>query len=124
MEIKGRMNIGPVEPTGPSQVSVQSINYCPETMSSVQRPSFQHRKGRRPPEQCVGAMTSASITAMRRSSITGLTDAPASVQPMVPEAAAEVSEMPTATSERRVIGRTDALAPEVPTLTQKNAQRL
>ena len=31
---------------------------------------------------------------------------------MVPEADAEVSEMPTATSERRVTGRTDALCTE------------
>ena len=43
---------------------------------------------------------------------------------MVPEAAAEVSEMPTATSERRVTGRTDAPAPEVPMPTQKTSQRL
>ena len=33
----------------------------------------------------------------------------ASVQPMVPEGAAAVSEKPTASSERRVTGRTDAL---------------
>ena len=31
---------------------------------------------------------------------------------MVPEADAEVSEMPTATSESRVTGRTDALSTE------------
>ena len=31
---------------------------------------------------------------------------------MVPEAAAEVSEMPTATSERKVTGKTDALCTE------------
>ena len=43
---------------------------------------------------------------------------------MVPGFAATVSEKPTATSELSVTGRTDALAPEVPTLTQKNAQRL
>ena len=43
---------------------------------------------------------------------------------MVPEIAAAVSESPTATSERRVTGRTDALAPEVPMPTQKCAQRL
>ena len=43
---------------------------------------------------------------------------------MVPEAAAEVSEMLTATSERRVTGRTDAPAPEVPMPTQKTGQRL
>ena len=33
----------------------------------------------------------------------------ASVHPMVPEVAAAVSERPTATSEHRVTGRTDAL---------------
>ena len=43
---------------------------------------------------------------------------------MVPEVAAAVSESPMATSERRVTGRTDAPAPEVPMPTQKCAQRL
>ena len=43
---------------------------------------------------------------------------------MVPEVAAAVSESPTATSERRVTGRTDAPTPEVSMPTQKCAQRL
>ena len=41
--------------------------------------------------------------------MTGSSDTIASVHPMVPEVAAAVSERPTATSERRVIKRTDAL---------------
>ena len=43
---------------------------------------------------------------------------------MVPEVAAVVSDSPTATSECRVTGKTDAPAPEVPMPTQKCAQRL
>jgi len=43
---------------------------------------------------------------------------------MVPEVAAAMSESSTATSERRVIGRTDAPTPEVPMPTQKCAQWL
>ena len=43
---------------------------------------------------------------------------------MVPEGAAAVSEKPTASSERRVTGRTDALWSDVPMLTQKTGQRL
>ena len=43
---------------------------------------------------------------------------------MVPRVAATVSGKPTATSERRETGRTDALAPKVPMPTQKYAQRL
>ena len=40
---------------------------------------------------------------------------------MVPEFAAAVSEKPTASSEHRVTGITDAFAPEVPMPTQKAA---
>ena len=43
---------------------------------------------------------------------------------MVPEGAAVVSKKPTASSERRVTGRTDALWSDVPMLTQKTGQRL
>ena len=43
---------------------------------------------------------------------------------MVPEGAAAVSEKPTASSERRVTGKTDALWSDVPMLTQKTGQRL
>ena len=43
---------------------------------------------------------------------------------MVPEGAAAVSEKPTASSERRVTGRTDALWSDVPMLKQKTGQRL
>ena len=43
---------------------------------------------------------------------------------MVPEGAAAVSEKPTASSERRVTGRTDALWSDVPMLTQKTGQWL
>ena len=45
----------------------------------------------------------------------------ASVQPMVPKAAAAVSVKPTASSEHRVTGRTDASVPEVPMPAQKAA---
>ena len=44
--------------------------------------------------------------------VVGSSDALASVHPMVPEVAAEVSEKPTASSERSVTGRTDALCTE------------
>ena len=40
---------------------------------------------------------------------------------MVPEAAAAVLVKPTASSEHRVTGRTDASAPEVPMPAQKDA---
>ena len=43
---------------------------------------------------------------------------------MVPGFAVAVSEKPTVTSELSVTGRTDAIASEVPTPTQKSAQRL
>ena len=43
---------------------------------------------------------------------------------MVPEGAAAVSEKLTASSERRVTGRTDALWSDVPMLMQKTGQRL
>ena len=43
---------------------------------------------------------------------------------MVSEGAAAVSEKPTASSERRVTGRTDALWSDVPMLTQKTGQWL
>ena len=43
---------------------------------------------------------------------------------MVPEGAAAVSEKPTASSERRVTGKTDALWSDVPMLTQKTGQQL
>ena len=107
-----------------SQASVQSMYYVPETMSSVKRPALQHRKNRCPPVYSVGAMTSARATATWRSSVTGSSNAIASVHPMVPEVAAVVSDSPTATSECRVTGKTDAPAPEVPMPTQKCAQRL
>ena len=43
---------------------------------------------------------------------------------MVPKGAAAVSEKPTASSEGKVTGRTDALWSDVPMLTQKTCQRL
>jgi len=57
--------------------------YYPETMSSVQQPSLQHRKNRCPSEQCIGPMTSTRCNGYkilyhrknRRPSI-GLTDGP------------------------------------------------
>ena len=88
---------------------MQSMYHIPETMPSVQQPSLQHRMNRWPSEQCVGAMTSARGNdymkikchrKFRRYSI-GSADGP--------EVVAAVSERPTATSERRVTGRTDAL---------------
>ena len=43
---------------------------------------------------------------------------------MVPEVGAAVSEKPTTRICLSVIGRTDAIAPEIPMPTQKSAQRL
>ena len=88
----------PVEPTMSSKASVQSTYYVPETLSSVQQPSLQHRMNRCPIRANVGAMTSASATAICGSSVTGSSDAIPSVHPMVPKVAATVSECPTASS--------------------------
>ena len=53
--------------------------------------------------------------------MTGLTDTQSSVKPVVANSAAEVSELPTATSERSVTGSSDALWSDVPMPMQKLA---
>ena len=52
-------SVAPVKPTRHEEASVQWPYYCPETMSSVQKPSLQHRLNRWSLEQSIGAMMSA-----------------------------------------------------------------
>ena len=97
-------------------------------MSSLQKPSLQHQLNRRSIEASVGAMTSARIDQVQR-----LQEDQVSPEEPMPnhrfnrwslKFAADMSEEPTATSERSVTERTAALAPEVPMPSQKSAQRL
>jgi hypothetical protein len=107
------------------KLSIGAINVlCSRDDVKREQPALQQQKNRCPPEYSVVAITSARATATWRSSVTRSSDAIASVHPMIPEIAVAMSESTTATSERRVTGRTDAPAPEVPMPTQKYAQRL
>ena len=114
----------PVEPTVSSQASVQST-YCSRdvvkrtaTKPSAPDEPMPHRSKRRCNDVSKEQRLSADQVSPEEPT------PKASVQPMVPKGAAAVSEKPTASSERRVTGRTDALAPEVPMPMQKYAQRL
>ena len=87
------------------EASEQSPEDVPESMSSVLKPSLQHRMIRRAPEHSVGAMTSAdSRKFLQHRMIRRAPDEPTPSHRFIRCLLRHVSEAPTATRGHRVTG--------------------